>query len=109
MGENTYLNWVSENTKTKWWHDSAAEAELDLGLQRGAVGATTNPVLASAALKTHRDHWAPEIDASSQRTLRLAHPEVKFKFEYESGPAYISQQQNPHESGRTSESRPWDI
>ena len=51
---NTYLNWVIENTSTKWWHDSAASAELDLALRRGAVGATTNPVLASAALKSDR-------------------------------------------------------
>jgi transaldolase len=60
---DTYLNWVLENTRTKWWHDSAAEAELDLGLQRGAVGATTNPVLANAALKSDRAQWASEIDA----------------------------------------------
>lgn len=66
---DTYLNWVLENTRTKWWHDSAAAAELDLGLQRGAVGATTNPVLASVALKTHRDHWASEIDAVHAHNL----------------------------------------
>ncbi len=66
---DTYLNWVLENTPTKWWHDSAAAAELDLGLQRGAVGATTNPVLASVALKTHRDHWASEIDAVHAHNL----------------------------------------
>ncbi len=68
---DTYLNWVLENTRTKWWHDSAAAAELDLGLQRGAVGATTNPVLASVALKTHRDHWASEIDAVHAHNLAV--------------------------------------
>jgi transaldolase len=66
---DTYLNWVIENTPTKWWHDSAAASELDLGVQRGAVGATTNPVLASAALKSDREHLAPEIDAVHARNL----------------------------------------
>ena len=66
---HTYLNWIVENTRTKWWHDSAAAAELDLGLQRGAVGATTNPVLASTALKTDRAQWTSEIDAVQARSL----------------------------------------
>jgi transaldolase len=70
---NTYLNWVIENTPTKWWHDSAASAELDLSLQRGAVGATTNPVLASVALKCDRAQWAAEIDAVHARNLPGEH------------------------------------
>jgi transaldolase len=70
---NTYLNWVIENTATKWWHDSAASAELDLALRRGAVGATTNPVLASVALKSDRAQWAAEIDAVHARNLAGEH------------------------------------
>ena len=45
MNTGTYLNWLVENTKTKWWHDSADPAELQRGLDRGAVGVTTNPFL----------------------------------------------------------------
>ncbi len=65
----TYLNWVIENTPTKWWHDSAEAAELDLGLERGAVGVTTNPFLSIAALKTGRTLWAPDIDDVLARNL----------------------------------------
>jgi transaldolase len=57
----TYLHWVAEQTDTKWWHDSADEAELDLALARGAVGVTTNPVLISAAFETNRERWAGVI------------------------------------------------
>jgi hypothetical protein len=57
--QNTYLQWVIEHTATKWWHDSAEEAELDLGLARGAVGVTTNPFLANVALSRDRVLWAP--------------------------------------------------
>ena len=34
MADNTYLDWVIQNTKTTWWHDSAEAAELQRGLQR---------------------------------------------------------------------------
>jgi transaldolase len=60
---HTYLNWVIENTNTKWWHDSAESAELNTGLQRGAIGVTTNPVLSSAALNKNRALWGAEIEA----------------------------------------------
>ena len=60
--QNTYLQWVIENTATKWWHDSAEAAELDLGLARGAVGVTTNPFLGNVALNKDRLLWAPAID-----------------------------------------------
>jgi transaldolase len=66
---NTYLNWVIENTPTKWWHDSAESAELDRGLERGAIGVTTNPVLARAALNKNRALWGADIDAVIARKL----------------------------------------
>lgn len=66
---NSYLKWVIENTPTQWWHDSADPAELDLGLQRGAIGVTTNPVLASAAFKKNREHWRPAIERTLARNL----------------------------------------
>ena len=59
---NTYLNWVIENTRTKWWHDSAESTELDLGLERGAVGVTTNPFLANIAINRNRSLWDPAIN-----------------------------------------------
>jgi len=67
--KNTYLNWVLENTSTKWWHDSAATAELELGLERGAIGVTTNPFLSNIAVRSDRERWAPEIDAVLARNL----------------------------------------
>ncbi len=66
---NTYLKWVMEHTSTKWWHDSAEESELDLGLQRGAVGVTTNPLLASAALNKNRGQWTSAIEEVLARNL----------------------------------------
>ena len=58
---STYLEWLIRETSTQWWHDSADAAELDLGLTRGAIGVTTNPVLVSAALPRNREPWSAEI------------------------------------------------
>jgi len=66
---DTYLNWVIENTPTRWWHDSAASSELDLGLERGAIGVTTNPFLSNVAVRSDRGLWASEIDAVLARNL----------------------------------------
>ena len=60
---STYLGWVIENTKTRWWHDSADPAELQLGLDRGAIGVTTNPFLANVSLSKNRAMWEREVDA----------------------------------------------
>jgi transaldolase len=69
MESNTYLDWVMRDTRTKWWHDSAEAAELDLGLKRGAVGVTTNPFLANLALVKDRALWAAEIDGVLAKNL----------------------------------------
>ena len=67
--QNTYLSWLIENTPTRWWHDSAEAAELDVGLSRGAVGVTTNPFLSNAALVKDRSLWAQAIDEVLARKL----------------------------------------
>jgi transaldolase len=69
MPNDTYLSWVIRNTPTKWWHDSAEAAELDIGLQRGAIGVTTNPFLSNLALRADRPQWSAEIDGVLARGL----------------------------------------
>jgi len=61
MSHHTYLEWVLSNTKTEWWHDSADLAELQVGLDRGAVGVTTNPFLSNLAVQKYKNQWAAEI------------------------------------------------
>ena len=70
----TYLSWVIENTSTEFWHDSAETGELELGLERGAVGVTTNPFLANAALHHNRTLWDAAVNAVMARNLA---PELK--------------------------------
>jgi len=74
MANNTYLDWVLTNTKTRWWHDSAEAGELKLGLERGAIGVTTNPFLSNIALVKDRELWAPAIEHVLAQKLA---PELK--------------------------------
>jgi len=102
---HTYLDWVIDNTPTRWWHDSADEAELDLGLQRRAVGVTTNPLLSAAALKSSRALWSSEIDSVLARKLppeqqaealmRIPVTRAAAKF----APGYVCAQVNPLRAG----------
>jgi len=60
MGDIPYLNWLAEETATDWWHDSADPGELQLAMERGALGVTTNPFLSCTAFLKNRDLWAEE-------------------------------------------------
>jgi transaldolase len=57
MSEKNYLQWLSSETATRWWHDSGDPAELAQGRAWGAVGVTTNPVLTFRAIADNRGHW----------------------------------------------------
>ena len=57
MSEQSYLQWLVEETPTSWWHDSGDPAELKTALAHGASGVTTNPVLGAQALAAHPEEW----------------------------------------------------
>jgi len=62
MSENAYLKWLSSNTPSSWWHDSADPDELDIAIANGAVGVTTNPVLVKQSLYSRPDIWRLVIE-----------------------------------------------
>jgi len=47
-----------------WWNDSLHLRELGEAVARGAVGATSNPVIVSTAVSEDRARWVPVLDAS---------------------------------------------
>lgn len=108
--ETTYLNWVLKHTKTVWWHDSADPKELALGLERGAIGVTTNPFLVNAALSRNKQAWGKEIEeilwsqsgaelkAEALTRLVVSRAAEKLLPEYERGggaSGYVCAQVNP--------------
>jgi transaldolase len=95
MKQTGYLQWAVENTDTVWWHDSAEPSELERGIQRGAVGATTNPFLSHLALSLNKDAWAKEVDrvlseqeeperkAEQLMSIAITHAASQLEFQYE--------------------------
>jgi transaldolase len=64
--QTNYLQWLTEETPTKWWHDSAIPSEIDEAIASGALGVTTNPVLTYKSLQAVPDFWQPQVDEISQ-------------------------------------------
>lgn len=62
-----YLQWLTKETPTKFWHDSAIPIEIDKAIENGALGVTTNPVLAYKSLQKNPEFWQPDIDKISQK------------------------------------------
>ena len=78
MSKNEYLQWLSGNTATSWWHDSAIPEEIADGIVNGAVGVTTNPVLINSALYQQQKPWdhvlhgIPKAISPDEKTEEIA-------------------------------------
>lgn len=109
-----YLQWAIGKTKTTWWHDSADPAELQRGLRRGALGATTNPFLASVALHANKAAWAgaiqsvlgqnfePQRKAEELMHIVVRHAAEQLLPQYEKAggqTGYVCAQVNPAQAG----------
>src|SRR3954452_21798037 len=60
---------MTQETPTRLWNDSATLSELSAAIGWGAVGATCNPVIALAALRSDLPRWRTRIAEYAQ-----AHP-----------------------------------
>ncbi|RPJ57765.1 MAG: transaldolase [Acidobacteria bacterium] len=49
-------------TRTDYWNDSCSPEELSYGLEHGAVGATTNPVIVLGVLKKEMPQWQDRLN-----------------------------------------------
>ncbi|MDD4200031.1 MAG: transaldolase family protein [Eubacteriales bacterium] len=83
-----YLTWLSRETETKWWNDSAIPVEIDTAISMGALGVTTNPVLIFKSLQECPDYWRPiitdfdddiEISDRAEELLRIVTTHVALK------------------------------
>ena len=61
MKEHKYLKWLSGQTPTVYWHDSAIRAEQQEAFANGATGMTTNPFLIHSTLSSDREFWADQL------------------------------------------------
>ncbi len=55
-------------TRTDYWNDSCSVEELTYAIERGAVGATTNPNIVLNVLNKEMHLWRERIYRSSPKT-----------------------------------------
>lgn len=63
MSEHAYLRWLSSQTQSIYWHDSAIASEQEDAFSNGAVGMTTNPFLIQSTLNNDRDFWTERLSS----------------------------------------------
>ena len=85
-----YLSWLSKETQTKWWHDSAIPSEIDEAIENGAFGVTTNPVLTFKAIQADPEYWESRVaeippetkdDARVEALMKIVVVEAAKKFD----------------------------
>jgi transaldolase len=52
---------MTQTTATDYWNDSCSLDELTYAVERGATGATSNPVIVGEVMKKERGRWVPRI------------------------------------------------
>ena len=71
-----YLQWLTKETSTKFWHDSAIPSEIDTAIENGALGVTTNPVLTYKTLQAVPEFWQPQVDQIPKELTQAEHAEA---------------------------------
>jgi transaldolase len=59
IAANSPLKIMTLTTPTKFFNDSCATSELHYAIERGATGATSNPVICLNVLKSEANRWMP--------------------------------------------------
>ena len=70
---------------THIWMDSCGEEELTYGLERGIVGATSNPVIIGAVIKNELPYFEGRIKALLQGYPDATEEEIAWELIYETG------------------------
>ena len=52
---------MTRSTPTDYWNDSCAVEELAYAVERGATGATSNPVIVGEVMKKEKARWVPRV------------------------------------------------
>ena len=110
--ENQFLRWMSQNTQSVYWHDSAIRAQQLEGFSNGAVGMTTNPFLVHQTLSQDPDFWRERLAAvpkglkGDEKVEALAKvvttyyaKEVEPYYNLEKGTGFVCAQTNPNRTG----------
>jgi transaldolase len=70
---------MSQTTPTSYWNDSCSVEELNYAIERGAVGATSNPVIVLNVLKKEMSMWVDFINKTIRDNPTWSEIEVGWK------------------------------
>jgi transaldolase len=70
---------MTATTDTDLWNDSCSLSELAYAIERGAVGATANPVIVRDVLKKETESWEPTIKDLIAENPRATEDEIAWK------------------------------
>ncbi len=74
--------------QTELWNDSCGAAEVEFAMKRGAVGATSNPVIVGRILKDEMQNWRGRIDSLLEKEIpEASDEELCWKLTEEAGKA----------------------
>ncbi len=73
------LQQMVSNTPTDYWNDSCSVQELSYGIEHGAVGATTNPVIVLGVLKKEMHLWRGRIPQIIRENPLWSETEITWK------------------------------
>ncbi len=76
---NTPLGLMTQRGPTVLWNDSATHSELEAAISWGAVGATCNPVIALAAIRSDLPRWSARIAALAKDMPEATESEIGWK------------------------------
>lgn len=113
MSENKFLRWLSSNTQSIYWHDSAVRQEQLIAYGNGALGMTTNPFLINSTYQSDPEFWKENLKnfpkgASGDEKVEWLIQQVTGFFakenlpifeKGEAGKGYVCAQTNPNKTG----------
>ncbi|HEY9089165.1 MAG TPA: transaldolase family protein [Anaerolineaceae bacterium] len=76
---NGPLHEMAATTPTDYWNDSCSLQELTYAIERGAVGATSNPTIVGEVLKKEMHLWKDRIQAIIRENPTWAEDQVTWK------------------------------
>ena len=65
------LSRMVQRTPTDYWNDSCAADDLAYAIERGAVGATSNPTIVLEVMQKEKTHWTGRVRSPRRRAPGL--------------------------------------
>ena len=85
--ESSPLRVMTRTTQTRFFNDSCATSEIRYAVERGATGATSNPVICLGVLRSESDTWLPRAGSIVRANPHWSELQVAWQLYQEMGQA----------------------